>query len=106
MIYINTGTQRRDVEDREREKQLRSRIELELQMKAASAEHTVDSLTDQLITARVAMAELNNAYESLQLAYREQEKKMCSLKLENASLHEKAEDLDDRLQIAQKAQGW
>jgi len=66
----------------------------------------LESLTDALIAARLEIAQLSSEYEGLQLLYREQEKKICELKLENARLHEKTEDLQDELSLAQKNHGW
>lgn len=49
---------------------------------------------------------MNAAKETLQMSYRELEKKICSLKFENANLQEAVEALQDELAASQKNQGW
>lgn len=100
------GTQRREREDREREAVLRAMLEAELLASAAKEEHTKDSLIETLISSRVELAQLSIQHENLQLAYRELEKQLCNIKLENATLQDTVEDIQFELVQAQSKHGW
>jgi hypothetical protein len=100
------GTQRREREDREREAVLRAMLEAELLASAAKEEHTKESLIETLISSRVELAQLSIQHENLQLAYRELEKQLCNIKLENATLQDTVEDIQFELVQAQSKHGW
>ena len=100
------GAQRRTREDQERETVMRQRIEAELEYKASQQEHTTSSLTAELINQKLQYAEVNNEYERLKLKYREQEKQLCQLKLDNVNLHTTIEDLQDKVKEVEKNASW
>ena len=100
------GAQRRTREDQEREAVLKERIQAELEYKASQQEHTTTSLTAELIAQKLQYAEVNNDYEGLKLKYRELEKQVCQLKLDNVHLQTTIEDLQDKVKEMEKSQSW
>ena len=74
--------------------------------KAAQEEHTTESLIETLISSRVDLAQLSVQHENLQHSYRELEKQLCAVKLENATLRDGVEDMEFQLAQAQSKHGW
>ena len=80
--------------------------DLHYPQKAALEEHNLDSLTQSLIAARLELAQISASNEDLQKSYRDLERRVCTLKLENAGLKDRVEDLEEGLMLAQRNQGW
>jgi hypothetical protein len=85
--------QMREAEQKRRETKLRELFELEVRMKAAEEEYSPENLAEELIKSRLQLAQQSLEHESLQMSYRELERKLCELKMENRNVREHLEEM-------------